>query len=104
MRKLIAMFAVVSLLGAGAAVAFGATTKTVNWKKPSNTFFGIKKGDTIKWVWGDKKNHNVRGPGLSSKFSKTKGHVVKKTFKNAGTFVYVCDVHADVMKTRVQVR
>jgi plastocyanin len=103
MLKLIAVLSVVALVGVVATAAVGQT-KSVNWKKPSNSFHGIKKGDTIKWVWGDKKKHNVRGPGLSSAFSSKKGHVVSKTFKRAGTFIYICDVHADVMKTRVQVR
>jgi plastocyanin len=104
MRKLIATLAIASLLaGVGAVAAFGAT-KTVNWKKPAKVTVKIHKKDTVKWVWGDKKQHNVRGPGLSSKFSSKKGHAVTKTFNSKGTFTYICDVHPTSMKTTVKVQ
>lgn len=102
MRKLIATLAVVSLLTVGAVAALAAT-KSVTWKKPTNVTVKIHKGDTVRWVWGDSKQHNVRGPGLSSSFSSKKGHVVTKKFKSKGTFKYICDVHPTVMKTVVKV-
>jgi plastocyanin len=104
MRKLFAVLAVASLLGAIAAVsAFGAT-KSVAWKKPSTVTVKIKKGDSVKWTWADSKQHNLRGPGVSTKFITKKGTVKSHTFNKTGTFTYVCDVHAGSMKTTVVVK
>jgi plastocyanin len=105
MRKLIATLALVALLaGLAAVVASAAQTKTVSWKVPSKSTVTIKKGGTVKWVWGDKKQHDVAGPGIKSpKFVTKKGHVFSKTFTKTGTFAYRCDVHAGSMKTTVKV-
>lgn len=102
MRKLIATLAIVSVLSVGAAVALAAT-KSVAWKKPTNVTVRIHKNDYVRWVWSDTRQHNVRGPGLSSSFSSRKGHVVKKRFTRRGTFKYICDVHPTTMKTIVKV-
>lgn len=102
MRKLIATIAIACLLSVGAAAALAAT-KSVAWKKPTSVTIRIHKGDTVRWVWSDSKQHNVRGPGLSSSFSSKKGHVVSKKFRSRGTFKYICDAHPTTMKTVVKV-
>lgn len=102
MRKLIATLAIVCLLSVGAVAALGAT-KSVSWKKPTSVTVRIHKLDTVRWVWGDSRQHNVRGPGLSSSFSSKRGHVVTKRFRSRGTFKYICDVHPTTMKTIVKV-
>lgn len=102
MRKLIATLAIVALLSVGAAAALAAT-KSVAWKKPSNVTVKINKNDYVRWVWSDSRQHNVRGPGLSSSFSSKKGRVVKKRFIRRGSFKYICDVHPTTMKTLVKV-
>ena len=100
MRKILALLAVTALLVA-AATAY-ATTTSVSWKVGSVKTIKIRKGASVKWVWTDGQPHNVKGPGIATKVVTKKGHTVTHRFTRAGTFKYVCQVHAS-MKTTVKV-
>ena len=72
MKKFTALFAVVAVVAAVFAVqAFAATG--VTWKVGTNKTVSIKRGGTVKWVWGDGAPHNVKGKGFGSKVMTGKG-------------------------------
>ena len=65
MRKITALIAACALMAAIAATtAFAATN--VTWKVGTNKTVHIRKGGTVKWIWGDRQPHNVKGPGFKS--------------------------------------
>jgi plastocyanin len=62
----------------------------------------IRKGGTVTWTWRDGATpHDVVGPGFRSEVV-TKGSF-KHKFAKAGTFRYVCSIHAK-MRGKVVVR
>jgi len=91
-----------------AGVAFGATTKTVRIKDIdfSPSALTIKKGDSVTWRFLDGDTpHNVTSQGAKRFKSSATKHSGSYTvrFTKAGTFSYVCTIHAG-MKGKVVVR
>jgi plastocyanin len=102
MRKITALLAVLALVAALVATqAFAATA--VTWKIGTNKTVKIRKGGTVKWVWGDGSPHNVKGSGFKSKVLSGKGKTYSHTFKSKGTFKIICQIHPTSMKTVVKV-
>lgn len=102
MRKITALLAVAAVVAAVLAVqAFAATG--VTWKVGTNKTVKIRKGGTIKWVWGDGSPHNVKGPGFKSKVLTGKGKSYSHTFRVKGTYRIICQIHPTTMKTVVKV-
>jgi amicyanin len=62
----------------------------------------IKKGDTITWTNMDAGPHDVKFKDSDSPDLK-KGETYSKTFNEAGTFDYLCDIHPS-MKGKVIVQ
>jgi plastocyanin len=53
---------------------------------------GIKRGDTVTWLWEDKgEEHNVTGRGFKSHTMRKGSFTVR--FTKAGTFNYHCTIH-----------
>lgn len=103
MRKYTALLAVIALAAALIATqAFAATTSTT-WKVGVNKTVKIRKGGTVKWVWGDGSPHNVKGPGFKSKVLTGKGKTYSHRFGSKGTFKIICQIHPTTMKTVVKV-
>ena len=61
----------------------------------------IKVGETVRWDWAGGVQHNVVFEEGQSKLQ-TKGSY-SRTFEEAGTFDYVCEVHPTTMKGTVTV-
>jgi plastocyanin len=102
MRKLTALLAVLALGAAILAVqAFAATN--VTWKVGTNKTVKIKKGSTVKWIWGDGQPHNVKGKGFSSKVMTGKGKSFSHKFGTKGSFKITCQIHPTTMKAIVKV-
>ena len=102
MRRLALLFVIASLAAAVvAASAFAATG--VTWKVGTNKTVKIRKGGTVKWVWGDSAPHNVKGPGFKSSVKTGKGKSYSHTFRARGTFKVICQIHPTTMKTVVKV-
>jgi plastocyanin len=104
MHKLLALLAVSIVAAVVAAPALGAGASV----KVGDDFFKAKtvhitKGSTVTWKWVGSDGHNVVGKGFRSKIQ-NKG-TFKHKFTKAGTFKYVCTLHADKgMKGTVIVR
>ena len=74
----------------------------------------IKKGDSVKWTWGNINidSHDVtlkKGPkgvkrGDYRSISGAIGITFKKKFKVPGTYNFYCTIHPDVMKMDVIVK
>jgi plastocyanin len=103
MRKYTALLAVVVLAAALVATQAFAATTSVTWKVGSNKTVKIRKGGTVKWVWGDGQPHNVKGSGFKSKVLTGKGKTYSHRFGSKGTFKIICQVHPTTMKTVVKV-
>ena len=102
MRKLTALLAVTALVAAVvAAQAFASTS--VTWKVGTSKTVKIRKGGTVKWVWGDGSPHNVKGSGFKSKVLTGRGKSYSHTFRSRGTFKIICQIHPTTMKTTVKV-
>jgi len=105
-RKLVAV--AVTTFAVAAVPAHAGATKTVSVK--NNAFspgtVSVHKGDkvTFKWTEGGVP-HNVTpaSGGAGSKTSSKKGFTYSKVFSKAGTFKYVCTIHAN-MKVTVKVQ
>jgi plastocyanin len=101
MRKLLVLAIVVASTAAIAAPALAAT-KTVKvgdvWfisKAKNHKIVSAKVGDTVKWVWVGKMQHNVTvssGPVKFKSKTQQKGSFSKKITK-AGTYKIYCTVH-----------
>jgi plastocyanin len=89
--------------GAGAKVAM----KNIQFNPQNVT---IKAGDTVTWTNDEDVSHDVSGAGKGTKFSSgavggmSKGDTFKFTFKNPGTYAYVCRVHAPGMHGTIKVQ
>ena len=102
MRRLALLFVTASLAAAVvAASAFAATG--VTWKVGTSKTVKIRKGGTVKWVWGDSAPHNVKGTGFKSSVKTGKGKSYSHTFRSRGTFKIICQIHPTTMKTVVKV-
>jgi plastocyanin len=62
----------------------------------------INKGDTVTWINHDSVSHTVTGTGFDSG-SLAKDASFRYTFKDAGTYNYICSFHAS-MKGQVIVK
>ena len=88
----------IGLAAAGAAAAIaapaaagGATVKVSDYKFTAKTVH-IKKGATVTWKWAGSDPHNVTGHGFKSKTQST--GTFRHRFTKAGTYKYVCTIHA----------
>ena len=103
MRKIPVLIAAVALVAALIATQAFAATTSVSWKVGSNKTVKIRKGGTVKWVWGDGSPHNVKGPGFKSKVLTGRGKTYSHKFGSKGTFKIICQIHPTTMKTTVKV-
>lgn len=55
----------------------------------------IKKGDTVNWTNEDSTSHKVTGPGFDSG-TLSSGKSFSYTFKDAGSYDYVCSIHPSI--------
>ena len=102
MRKITLLLAALALVAALVATqAFAATG--VTWKVGTKKTVTIRKGGTVKWIWGDSAPHNVKGPGFKSSVKTGKGKSYSHTFRARGTFKILCQIHPTTMKTVVKV-
>ena len=100
--------AAVAAFAVAAVPAHAASTKTVAVKNNSfsPTSVSVKKGDKVVFRWtqgGVPHNVTPAKGGKGSATSSKKGFTYTKTFTSAGTFNYVCTIHAN-MKVSVKVR
>jgi plastocyanin len=66
----------------------------------------VKKGDTVKWNWRGRRQHNVvvqRGPVSFQSALKRSGSY-KRKMRRAGTYKIVCSIHAPDMAMTLKVR
>jgi plastocyanin len=103
MRKYTALLAVLALTAALVATQAFAATTSVTWKIGTNKTVKIRKGGTVKWVWGDGQPHNVKGSGFKSKVLTGKGKTYSHRFGSKGTFKIICQIHPTTMKAVVKV-
>jgi plastocyanin len=95
-RKL-CLLAATGLVSAVVAVPALAAVKTVkvgdNYFRPKT--LTVKRGTTVRWVWGGKAPHNVtvtRGPVKFHSATKRKGAYSKRLTRK-GTYSIVCTIH-----------
>jgi plastocyanin len=102
MKRLLALIAAVTVAGALAIPAFGAT-RTV---KVGDNFFSprsvtVSRGTTVLWKWTGSAPHNVtvtRGPKKFHSATQSKG-TYKATPHTKGTYSIVCTIHAGMRMT-----
>src|SRR3954462_6606673 len=106
-RKLAVAAAVSAVAAVAVPTAHAGSSKTVAVQ--NNSFspgsVSIKKGDKVVWKWtqgGVAHNVTPSGGGASSVTTAKKGFTFTKTFTKAGTYRYVCTIHAN-MKVSVKV-
>ena len=87
------------LLLALAVPALAATS--VSWKDGTNRTVNVKRGATVRFVWADKKLHNVVGNGIASRNIKGRGKSWSHRFTSSVTLY--CAYHGN-MVVRVNVR
>jgi plastocyanin len=77
---------------AGGGHAASGHTVTLSHIRYHPSTLGIKRGDTVTWVWADKGHeHNVTARSFKSR-TMTKGSFTVR-FTRAGTFNYHCTIH-----------
>jgi len=64
--------------------------------------FQVQVGRRVVWKWAGGVQHNVRGGDEFKSELKSSGEF-SHTFDKAGTYEYICDVHATTMKGTVEV-
>jgi plastocyanin len=94
MRTLITALAgalALAIAAAPAADGAGRTVRVTDYRFTPRTL-AVSAGTTVTWRWKGKDPHNVTGKGFKSKTmsSGTYSH----RFTRAGTFKYVCTIHA----------
>lgn len=109
--KRIASLAVLVLAVAVPAAAHSSASaaKTRSVKLADFTFtpkvLTISRGTTVRWLWKDGLAHNVTSRGtrrFRSSTTKSRGSYSVR-FTKAGTYRYVCTIHAS-MKAKIVVR
>ncbi len=94
MKKLIILLVAVALLSAGVA---HAQAKTAAVAIKNNAFdpktVTIAKGDTVTWTNQDSYAHDVDLDALGKSPNMKQGEIFSKTFDQAGTYNYDCDIH-----------
>ncbi len=111
LRRGVLVLAVAGLVVLPSAAALGGTThtKTVT---VGDDYYGptkvtVKKGTTIKWVWGedDFDSHDVKltsGPKGVTKFhsgSAAQDYTFSRKLTKVGTYKIVCTLHQDMTMT-----
>ncbi len=104
MKKFVAMFTVLALVGTVAAAlsvpAMAGPTKTVkvlDFKFTPKTLT-VKKGTKVTWKWGGNVQHNVtvtQGPQKFHSKTFTKGSF-SQTLNKPGTYQIVCTLHTSI--------
>lgn len=61
----------------------------------------VKPGEAVEWTWQEAVDHNVTGPGFTSK-TQSAG-TFTHTFAKAGTFKYNCTIHGEFMSGTIKV-
>lgn len=83
--------AIPALASGGGHAASGHTVTLKSIRYHPGTL-GIKRGDTVTWLWQDKgREHNVTGKGFKSR-TMAKGSFTVR-FTRAGTYNYHCTIH-----------
>lgn len=92
-RSMLVTLAALGLLGAGAPAlgSGGVTVKVADYRFAPKTI-RIKRGQTVTWRWVGEDPHNVTGRGFRSKTQKA--GTFRHRFTRAGTYRYVCTLHA----------
>ena len=99
----LAAAAMIALIPAGAfGTARSASSHTVTLKElrfhPAT--LSINRGDSVKWLWRDAKEHNVTFHGFRSRTQTSGSYTVR--FTHSGTFSYQCTIHvAEGMKGKI---
>jgi plastocyanin len=62
----------------------------------------VKVGDAVTWTNTGQTTHTVKGPGFFSK-AITPGQGYSFTFKNPGTYRYICTLHPTLMRGTIVV-
>jgi len=84
--------AIPALAADGGAHASAAHNVTLSHIRYHPGTLGIKRGDTVTWLWRDKgERHNVTGRGFKSKTMSHGSFSVR--FTKTGTFNYHCTIH-----------
>lgn len=88
--------------GAGARTAASHTVILKNVRFHPATL-SIRRGESVKWVWGDRESeHNVTFHGFHSRTMTSGSYTVK--FTRQGTFNYNCTIHvSEGMKGKIVV-
>jgi plastocyanin len=88
-----------ALGGAGAASVHTVILKNFRFHPPTLT---IRRGDKVKWVWGEQTEHNVTFHSFHSRTQESGSYTVR--FTRAGTYSYHCTIHvAEGMKGKIVV-
>ncbi|HYM53895.1 MAG TPA: plastocyanin/azurin family copper-binding protein [Solirubrobacteraceae bacterium] len=87
--------------GAHSAASHAVTLQNVRFRPGTLT---INRGDTVTWNWHRLRGeHNVTFRGLHSRTGSSGSFAVR--FTRAGTFAYVCTIHAaEGMRGKIIVR
>ena len=104
MRRTFTAVAAATALALAVAPAHAGTTKSVAVKNNafSPSSVNIKKGGKVSWKWtqgGVSHNVTPAAGGAGSRTTSQKGYTFTKTFSKAGTFRYVCTLHASMKMT-----
>jgi plastocyanin len=87
--------------GAHARAAASHTVVLKNVRFHPGTL-SIARGDSVRWVWGDREEHNVTFHGPHSRTMTHGSYTVR--FTQSGTFNYRCTIHeSEGMKGKIVV-
>jgi plastocyanin len=100
MRRLAPLVAVCMLAAAFAAPAAAAASPAVTIRDFSfaPATVNVKAGDTVTWKNDGKADHTATGKGFDTGVL-SPGASGSFTFKDAGTFAYVCTIHPNMKGT-----
>jgi plastocyanin len=110
MRKPLIALLVAGLAGTMSSQAFGATRSVRlgdDWfvRDARPTTVTVSRGDTVKWRWTGRRQHNVvaqRGPARFQSSLKRSG-TYSKRMRKRGTYRIVCSIHQPGMRMRLVV-
>jgi len=90
----------VALGGARAASTHTVVLKHIRFHPAT---LSINRGDSVRWVWGEREEHNVTFHGLHSR-TMTHGSFTVR-FTRHGSFSYRCTIHeSEGMRGKIVVR
>ena len=103
--QIIILLAVVGLSGFAPRLALASTITNVsvgdNFFSPASV--SINVNDTVRWTWTGLNTHSSTGPGTPALWDTglhTNGFTFSRVFSSAGTFAYVCTLHAALFNQR----